>query len=166
MTRYVLIKILRSIFTLWIVVSAVFLVLRVSGDPVYSIFSLGTPESTLDVFRAKWGIDKTIFEQYVIYLGDILRGDFGTSFFDGQPAWDLVMERLPKTLLLGGTTFGISVVAGVSLGALAALKRGTAWDRGYHVRRSGLVLHAQLLSSPVADSAFFSGIALVADGGG
>jgi len=130
LTRYVLIKILRSIFTLWIVVSAVFLVLRVSGDPVYSIFSLGTPESTLDVFRAKWGIDKSIFEQYVIYLGDILRGDFGTSFFDGQPAWDLVMERLPKTLLLGGTTFGISVVAGVSLGALAALKRGTGWDRG------------------------------------
>ena len=130
MTRYVLIKILRSVFTLWIVVSAVFLVLRASGDPLYSIFSLGTPESTLDVFRAKWGIDKSIFEQYVIYFRDIVRGDFGTSFFDGQSAWDLVMQRLPKTLLLGGTTFGVSIIAGVSLGAIAALKRGTFWDRG------------------------------------
>ena len=70
-------------FTLWIVVSAVFLVLRASGDPLYSIFSLGTPESTLDVFRVKWGIDKSMFEQYLIYFQDILRGDFGTSFFDG-----------------------------------------------------------------------------------
>ncbi len=130
MTRYVLLKILRSIFTLWIVVSAVFLVLRASGDPLYAIFSLGTPEATLDVFRVKWGIDKPIFEQYLIYLRDITRGDFGTSFFDGQSAWDLVTQRLPKTLLLGGTTFVISVVAGVVLGAIAALKRGTFWDRG------------------------------------
>ncbi len=130
MTRYVVIKILRSMFTLWIVVSAVFLVLRASGDPLYTIFSLGTPESTLDIYRVKWGIDKTIFEQYIIYLGDLTRGDFGTSFFDARPAWDMVMERLPKTLLLGGTTFVISVVAGVSLGAVAALLRGTAWDRG------------------------------------
>ena len=111
-------------------VSAVFLVLRASGDPLYSIFSLGTPESTLDVFRAKWGIDKSIFEQYLIYFRDIFRGDFGTSFFDGREAWDIVMERLPKTLLLGGTTFSISVIVGVSLGATAALLRGTIWDRG------------------------------------
>ncbi len=130
MTRYILIKVLRSMLTLWIVVTAVFFVLRASGDPLYSIFSLGTPESTLDVFRAKWGIDKSIFEQYLIYFQDIMRGDFGTSFFDGQSAWDLVMQRIPKTLLLGGTTFGISVVAGVSLGAIAALLRGTFWDRG------------------------------------
>ncbi len=130
MARYILIKMLRSIFTLWIVVSAVFLILRASGDPVYSIFSLGTPESTLDVFRVKWGIDKSIFEQYLIYLGDIVQGDFGTSFFDGQSAWDLVMQRIPKTLLLGVTTFVISVTAGVSLGAIAALKHGTVWDRG------------------------------------
>ncbi len=130
MTRYILIKILRSLFTLWIVVTAVFFVLRASGDPLYSIFSLGTPEATLDVFRVKWGIDKSMFEQYVIYVGDIFRGDFGTSFFDGRQAWDIVMERLPKTLLLGGTTFSVSVVAGVMLGAIAALKRGTFWDRG------------------------------------
>lgn len=117
-------------FTLWIVVSAVFLVLRASGDPLYTIFSMGTPESTLDIYRVKWGIDKSIFEQYLIYFQDLMRGDFGTSFFDARPAWDLVMERLPKTLLLGGTTFGISIVAGVSLGAIAALLHGTAWDRG------------------------------------
>jgi len=112
------------------VVTAVFFVLRASGDPLLSIFSLGTPESTLDVFRVKWGIDKSMWQQYVIYFGDILQGDFGTSFFDGREAWDIVMERLPKTLLLGGTTFVVSVVAGVALGAIAALKRGTFWDRG------------------------------------
>ncbi len=130
MTRYILIKILRSLFTLWIVVTAVFFVLRASGDPLYSIFSLGTPEATLDVFRVKWGIDKSMFQQYLIYVADIFSGDFGTSFFDGREAWDIVMERLPKTLLLGGTTFVVSVIAGVVLGALAALNRGTLWDRG------------------------------------
>ncbi|NOZ32058.1 MAG: ABC transporter permease [Alphaproteobacteria bacterium] len=130
MTRYILIKILRSVFTLWIVVTAVFFVLRASGDPLLSVFSLGTPEATLDVFRVKWGIDKSMWQQYLIYVGDIFRGDFGTSFFDGRQAWDIVMERLPKTLLLGGTTFSVSVVAGVLLGALAALKHGTLWDRG------------------------------------
>ena len=130
MTRYILIKVLRSMLTLWIVVTAVFFVLRASGDPLYSIFSLGTPEATLDVFRVKWGIDKSAFQQYLIYLRDITQGDFGTSFFDGQPAWDLVMQRIPKTLLLGGTTFVVSVVVGVMLGAIAALKRGTVWDRG------------------------------------
>jgi len=65
----------------------------------------------------------------VTYFGAI-SGDFGTSFFDGRQAWDIVMERLPKTILLGGTTFSVSVIAGVALGALAALKRGTMWDRG------------------------------------
>ncbi len=130
MTRYIIIKLARSAFTLWFVVSAVFLVLRASGDPLYSIFSLGTPESTLDIYREKWGIDKSIFEQYIIYFQDIFRGDFGTSFFDARPAWDLIVERLPNTLLLGGTTFVISVVAGVSLGAIAALMRGSKWDRG------------------------------------
>ncbi|VAW20908.1 ABC transporter, permease protein 1 (cluster 5, nickel/peptides/opines) [hydrothermal vent metagenome] len=120
----------RSLLTLWIVVTAVFFVLRASGDPIYSVFSLGTPESTLDVFRVKWGIDKSFIEQYLIYISDIFHGDFGTSFFDGRQAWDIVMERLPKTLLLGGTTFSVSVIAGVTLGAIAALKRGTFWDRG------------------------------------
>jgi len=130
MTRYILIKVLRSVFTLWVVVTAVFFVLRASGDPVYSVFSLGTPEATLDVFRVKWGIDKSMWQQYLIYLRDISRGDFGTSFFDGQAAWDLVMQRIPKTLLLGGTTFLVSVVSGITLGAIAALKSGTIWDRG------------------------------------
>ncbi|MCF6305954.1 MAG: ABC transporter permease [Rhodobacteraceae bacterium] len=121
MTRYILIKLLRSFLTLWIVVTAVFFVLRASGDPLYSVFSLGTPEATLDVFRVKWGIDKSIFEQYLIYVRDIFKGDFGTSFFDGREAWDIVMERIPKTLLLGGVTFSVSVVAGVIFGAIAAL---------------------------------------------
>ena len=130
MTRYILIKLLRSFLTLWIVVTAVFFVLRASGDPIYSVFSLGTPEATLDVFRVKWGIDKSMFQQYLIYISDIFSGDFGTSFFDGREAWDIVMERIPKTLLLGGVTFGVSVVAGVTLGAIAALKHGSFWDRG------------------------------------
>jgi len=111
-------------------VTAVFFVLRASGDPIYSVFSLGTPEATLDVFRVKWGIDKSMIEQYFIYVSDIFKGDFGTSFFDGRQAWDIVMERVPKTLLLGGVTFSISVVIGVVLGAIAALKHGTFWDRG------------------------------------
>ncbi len=110
--------------------TAVFFVLRASGDPIYSVFSLGTPEATLDVFRVKWGIDKSMIEQYFIYVSDIFKGDFGTSFFDGRQAWDIVMERVPKTLLLGGVTFSISVVIGVVLGAIAALKHGTFWDRG------------------------------------
>jgi peptide/nickel transport system permease protein len=130
MTRYILIKLLRSFLTLWIVVTAVFFVLRASGDPIYSVFSLGTPEATLDVFRVKWGIDKSMFEQYLIYISDIFSGDFGTSFFDGRQAWDIVMERVPKTLLLGGVTFSVSVVAGVTLGAIAALNHGSFWDRG------------------------------------
>lgn len=130
MTRYIITKFLRSLFTLWLVVTAVFFVLRLSGDPLYSLLPLGTPEDILDSYRVKWGTDKPLWQQYLLYFRSVAQGDFGISFFDARPAWDLVVERIPKTLLLGGTTFTISMLVGVGLGSLAALARDSLWDRG------------------------------------
>jgi peptide/nickel transport system permease protein len=80
-------------------------------------------------YRARWGLDAPLPEQYVRYLAAVAQGDFGRSFADNRDALGVVMERVPATLLLGGATFALAVLLGVPLGIVAALRRNTAVDR-------------------------------------
>ncbi len=129
MVQYLVTKAGRALFTIWLVVSFVFVVLRVSGDPTRILLPEDTPPEIVSQYAQKWGIDRPIWEQYFTYVERLLQGDFGRSFFDGRDALQLVMERVPLTLELGLAALAITIGFGLTFGVLAALHRTTMLDR-------------------------------------
>ncbi|MFN4009051.1 MAG: ABC transporter permease [Pannonibacter sp.] len=130
MMRFVAVKLLRAALTLWLVITFVFVVLRISGDPTDILLPDDVTQAVRDFYRAKWGLDKSLWQQYLAYWQSLLTGDFGMSLRSGMPAWDMVMERAPKTLLLGVCGLGMALFIGIPLGVIAARYKGTAIDRG------------------------------------
>lgn len=127
--RFICIKLLRALITVLIVLTFVFVVLRMSGDPIESLVGDEAPPDVVSYYRAKYGLDRPILEQYVLYFRGIAHGDMGISFKDERDAVDVVIERIPKTLELGLVSFAVSLLIGIPLGVLAALNRNTALDR-------------------------------------
>lgn len=123
-------RLLRAIVSLWVIVTLVFLALRATGDPITAIFDPdNTPQAALDAYRVQWGYSGTIFEQYLIYIGNILQGDFGFSSMSNRSAASVVFERLPATLQLVGLSALLMIVIGLPLGAFAALNSDSPLDR-------------------------------------
>ncbi|MET3927217.1 ABC transporter permease [Devosia sp. 2618] len=129
-TRFWLGKSARTLITLWIVVTFAFIVLRTSGDPVVALLSPDARPDEIAQFRARWQLDRSLPEQYLAYFSNLLAGNFGNSYHDGRPVLAIIAERLPNTLLLGGFAYLVALLLGIPAGILAALKRGTAVDRG------------------------------------
>lgn len=122
-------KSLRAILTMWLVVTFVFFVLRLTGDPVAQLLPDDVDQNTIDFYRRLWGLDQPILVQYWRYIVALTQGDFGISFRDNQDALQLVLSRLPKTALLGLVSLACALVFGIPLGIVAALKKNTAIDR-------------------------------------
>lgn len=126
---YLLWKILRAVITMWLVVTFVFFVLRLTGDPVAQLLPDDVDQSTIDHYRRLWGLDQPLMAQYWRYFAALFQGDFGVSFRDNQDALALVSSRLPKTALLGFLSLGFAIALGIPLGILAAMKKDSALDR-------------------------------------
>lgn len=122
-------KTLRAVITMWLVVTFVFFVLRLSGDPTMILLPDDIDEATRDFYRRLWGLDRPILVQYWSYLAALLQGDFGISFRNNLDAFGLVWNRVPKTALLTGTALLISLLIGIPLGIIAALYRDSWLDR-------------------------------------
>ncbi|HEV2066136.1 MAG TPA: ABC transporter permease [Thermomicrobiales bacterium] len=129
MTRFIVGRAVRGLVTLWIVVSAVFVVLRLSGDPARAMLGPEATPEAIEAFRTRHGLDEPIPVQYVEYLGNIARGDFGDSLKGGRPALELFLARVGATLELGAAAVLIALAIGIPAGVLAAVKRGSLWDR-------------------------------------
>lgn len=131
MTRYLLKRILSALFTIWIATIAVTLLLHiVPGDPVQIMYaqSQSTTPEQLEQIRHNLGLDRPIYEQYITYMSRVLRGDFGTTIRGTQPVFDLLIGRLPNTLLLAVSSLVVATIVGVATGFFAAYKRGTWID--------------------------------------
>lgn len=131
MTRYILKRILSGIFTIWVTTIAVTLLIHlVPGDPVQIMYaqSQSTTPEQLEQIRHQLGLDRPIYEQYLMYMGRLLQGDFGTTIRGRQPVLELLLGRLPNTLLLAFSSLVITILVGVTAGFFAAHKRGTWVD--------------------------------------
>lgn len=130
MTRYLLRRVLRMVITAWLVVTFVFVVLRVSGDPIEALVpaDIATPD-LIEYYRTLYGLDRSLPVQYFGYLRGLLAGDLGVSFQDGRDAIDVVLERLPATLQLASVSFVMMLLIGLPSGVFAALNRGRLVDR-------------------------------------
>ena len=132
MVRYIIQRVLAALVTIWITTIAVTLLIHaVPGDPVRIMYAKfqSTPEQ-IEAVRVALGLDQPIYIQYGLYVSRLFQGDLGRSIVGDQPVLDILLTRFPPTLLLATTSLLIAVVIGLSLGFLAAYKRGTMIDVG------------------------------------
>ena len=127
--RYVvrrLLQVLPAVASILIVTFAI--VHAAPGDPVVAVAGESGNQEYYDFMRAKFGLDRPLPQQFVTYAGNVLTGDLGTSFAQGQRVSSLIAERVPATLLLVGSALAVSTLGGVALGALAARRPFGAFD--------------------------------------
>ncbi len=131
MTRYILRRLFAMPFLILGIVTLAFLLTSVTkGDPLTAIVSdrqMNNPE-VVAAAKARWGLDRSLPERYVIYVTNLLQGDMGTSFITRRPVAQDVMYRLPATMELVISAMIIGSVMGISLGVLAAAFRNTGID--------------------------------------
>ncbi len=129
MQRYIFIRLVQGIITLLVLSLAVFLSVHLTGDP--ALYLLG-PEGTqqdYEQLKKNLGLDKPLPVQYALFLGNVIRGDFGKSHIIGQSARKTLMERFPATLELAGAAFLLTMIVGIPLGILSAVKRDSILDQ-------------------------------------
>lgn len=104
----------------------------VPGDPVRILFaqSQGTTPEQLEAVRSQLGLDRPVWEQYFMYMSRVLQGDLGHTIRGNQPVLDLLAVRLPNTLILAGSSLLIATLIGLTVGFIAAYRRGSWLDTG------------------------------------
>ena len=130
MLGYILRRLLATLPVMLIVAVFVFLMLRLTpGDPAAVIAGDNANSEQVAAIRNSLGLDQPIFTQFFIWFGNILRGDFGESFFFKKTVASLIADRVGPTLALATITMVLSISIAVPLGVVAAYKQGTWIDR-------------------------------------
>jgi len=123
-------RLLRALVALWLVSTVVFVVMRLSGDPVPLLLPPDAPRSEIFRVRRELGLDRPLPVQYAVFLGNLLQGDFGRSIHFRQPAMRVVQSYLPATLELGLAAFMLATLIAVPIGVVSAVKRNSLLDHG------------------------------------
>ncbi|MBB3456192.1 peptide/nickel transport system permease protein [Rhizobium sp. BK313] len=131
MPVYILKRLFQALFVVIAVTLLVSYAIRLSGDPTAMLVSGGgaISEADLQRIRAGLGLDQPFHMQYLNFLGGVIKGDFGNSFFGGTPVWTLIAQALPATLLLSFLSLVISFLISIPLGIHAAVKAGSWSDQ-------------------------------------
>ncbi|WP_010138470.1 ABC transporter permease [Oceanicola sp. S124] len=131
MTGYILKRLLSAVPVLLGITVIVFLIMAlIPGDPALAILgAYATPENVAKINR-DLGLDAPLVARYFIWLGNMLTGDFGTSFSLNRPVIDEVLDRFSATLLLAGTSFLLCTLLGIAAGVISAAKQYGWADKG------------------------------------
>lgn len=116
---------LRIVLVLFGISTIAFFLIHLSGDPVLLMLPPEATQEEIDAFRHQMGFDKPLSEQYVHFLGQAVKGDFGESLKFHQPALDVVLERIPATLELTLFATVLSIVIAIPLGIYSAINRNS-----------------------------------------
>ena len=126
--RFLLRRLLRTIVVVWGVVTVVFVVVRLSGDPIALLVAPDTPPAEIERLRDRLGLNEPLPVQYGIFVRDALTGDFGTSLRYNRDALEVVTERIPATLQIALAAFALAVVVAVPVGILSAVRPNSLLD--------------------------------------
>jgi peptide/nickel transport system permease protein len=127
---FVLKRVGRGLLTIWFAVTVTFLLLRLlPGDPALAVANPNMTRETRAALLTQYGLEESLPVQYVKYLWQLLQGNLGISFHHNTEVTTVLVERLPWTLLLAGSSLLVTVAVGIPLGVLAASRRGGLWDR-------------------------------------
>ena len=139
---YILTRVLLTIPMIFILLTVVFLVMRVlPGNPVLAMVGMKASEEQIRQLMHQLGLDKPLWRQYLDYLSQVLRGDLGTSMIWGRrPVIEEIMDHFPATVELTLSGFAVSVLLGLATGTIAGVRRGTGWDLA--MRMYSIVVYA------------------------
>ena len=117
-----------SLVSLFLLSVTIFFFVRVTGDPTTLLVEPGASRGDIEALRAQLGLDRPLLVQYVSFVGDLLRGDFGQSFYYRTSVFELYLSRLPYSLMLAVAAMIFSLVIGIPSGILAAVRVNGWWD--------------------------------------
>lgn len=131
MRRYLIGRLLQAVSVVFLVTTLTFLLVHLApGDPLSTALERpGVSESVRAQWRAQFGLDRPVSEQYLRWLSNVPRGELGYSFSHRRPVRDVLADALPRTLLLAGLALALSFVLGIAVGVLQAERLGGARDR-------------------------------------
>ncbi|WP_283137463.1 ABC transporter permease [Rhizohabitans arisaemae] len=128
--KFVGIRLLRGLLTLWFAVTVAFFLVRLlPGDPVLAVADPNMTEELRAKLLADFGLDRPLFVQYAEYMVQLLQGNMGISFRQALPVTEVLLERLPWTLILTMSALAVTVIVGIPLGVLAATRAHRLTDR-------------------------------------
>jgi len=128
MWRYIIKRIIQAVVCLIGVSFIIFMLTRISGDPVLLMVPPNASATDIDAMRELLGLDQPLHVQYWHFISNALMGDLGMSIRWSKPTLEVWLSRFPNTLLLGGAAFIFAMVVGVSVGVIAAIKVGSWFD--------------------------------------
>jgi peptide/nickel transport system permease protein len=145
-------RLVQTLVLLWVVLTLMFFLFRMMpGDPVSMLVSLDLDETAQERIRADWGLDQPVYVQYGRYLQNLLKGDWGTSFYYARPVWESVSVQLRNTLILMVISVLMALALSIPIGAFLG------WKRGKRIERLGVLLPLAIRSIPI----FWAGILLL-----
>ncbi len=136
MSKQLISRLVQGIVTMWAVMTVVFFIMRISGDPVDMIYA-GDPRPEAifeaDALRHELGLDKPVLIQYVNYLTDVARLDFGRSIVEKRSVTDMIGQEIPYTFRLTISAFVISYLIAIPIGVVIAVKHSSSLDYAVQV---------------------------------
>jgi peptide/nickel transport system permease protein len=129
MFKFVIRRMFFSLFVLVGVLVVVFFISSAIGDPARLMLPVDAPEAQYLALRNTLGLDDPLLQQFMRSVGGWVTGDFGNSLWQQAPAAEIVLQRLPATLMLSAVTLSISVPFAIFLGIMSARRPGSVWDR-------------------------------------
>ncbi|MCP4691052.1 MAG: ABC transporter permease [Desulfobacterales bacterium] len=129
MPGYLLKRLAHSLFALWGVITLVFFILHLSGDPALLLAPEGAGAEDIALIRTQLGLDRPLIIQYGAYLRDLARWDLGTSYAQSLPVSEIIASRAPYTLHLALAALMVAIIVGVPVGILTGVYRGRWIER-------------------------------------
>lgn len=128
MCRYLIKRLIQAVFVVLGISVMVFIIMHLNGDPTLLMLPPGTPEPEIEQWREKMGFNLPVYQQYLNFITGVLHGDFGESLKTGRPVLVMIMERFPATIELACSGILISIIIGIPLGILSAVKKDSYLD--------------------------------------
>src|SRR3989454_12195551 len=129
MKRHIFRRLGYALISLLLLSLTIFVFVRLTGDPTVLLVEPGASRADIEALRHDLGLDRPLWVQYGAFMRNLLRGDFGSSFYYRAPVLELYLSRLPHSLLLATTAMAFSLLIGIPSGVLAAV-RVNGWGDG------------------------------------
>jgi ABC-type dipeptide/oligopeptide/nickel transport system permease component len=130
MARFIIIRLIQSVIALIGIAMLIFVLVRVSGDPALMLATATSTEEDIQQIRVNLGLDKSIPEQFWIFVTDVVQGDMGESLFKKKPVTELIAAALPNSLKLIFPSWAVAMLGALLLGVLGATRRDGFLDNG------------------------------------
>jgi len=127
-SRYLIHRLALSSVAMLGVITIVFILLHVSGDPASLLVTQNATVEDMERIRQAYGLDRPLSVQYARFIGRVVRGDLGYSYRQGLPVTELIFDRIGATFKLALASLAVAIVLGVALGMAAAVRRGSVVD--------------------------------------